>query len=106
MISPLSRDIAAKRGLRLGQTKAKNLAVYGNLTGTGNPLIAGWSTSNVTISTDPLGCAAGYTTISVSATIPYTSIIAGMFCSNWIGACTNFGSFNIPTQHEEPSIGQ
>src|SRR5215468_10877208 len=32
------------------QTNAKNLAVYGNLAGTGSPLIPGWSTGNVSIS--------------------------------------------------------
>jgi hypothetical protein len=82
-----------------GQTNAKNLAVYGNLDGTGNTLITGWSTTNITITTSPAGCAAGYTTIIVTATIPYTSIILASFLPI-------SSTFNMSTQHEEPSIGQ
>ena len=82
-----------------GQTNAQNLAVYGNLAGTGNPLITGWSTSNVTITTSPTAnCGAGYTTIIVTATIPYTSII--------LASMPIAGTINLSARHEEPSIGQ
>src|SRR5262245_25863739 len=35
---------------------AKNLAVFGNMAGTGSPLIPGWQTTDVTISFQPTDC--------------------------------------------------
>lgn len=82
-----------------GVANAKNLAVYGNLAGTGSPLITGWATSNVTITTSPANCATQPYTIIVTATIPYTSIMVASFLPI-------SSTFTLTAQHEEPSLGQ
>ena len=92
-----------------GQTNAINLAVYGNLAGTGNPLIKGWgptgnnwggANNNVTITTLPaVNCAVGYTTINVSAAFPFDSFIVASFLPI-------SSTRTMHAQHEEPSIGQ
>ena len=75
-----------------GLTNAQNLAVYGNIAGSGSPLISGWSTANVTL-TQPASCASNPTIIQLSATVPFTSImLAGM-------------PTTLSTQHEERWIG-
>lgn len=86
-----------------GASKAQNLAVYGNLAGSGNPLIAGWQkngvNNNVTITTDPANCASVQQTIIVTANVPYNSIILAAFLP-----IQNI--YTLTAQHEEPSIGQ
>jgi Flp pilus assembly protein TadG len=68
-------------GTPWGVTNAKKLAVYGNTAGTGNPLISGWSTTNVTV-TYTSGCTSSPLqafNITVTASIPYSSIIVAGF---------------------------
>jgi Flp pilus assembly protein TadG len=68
---------------------AQNIAVYGNLSGTGNALVPNWEANggpnnNVTITCGSI--------IVVSAKIPYDSI-------------TLLISITLSTQHEEPQLG-
>jgi hypothetical protein len=82
-----------------GLTNAKNLAVYGNLAGTGNALITGWSTSNVTLQ-QPSDCGAlpNPTIIQLKATVPFTAIMLSA------GGLSNSITMNV--QHEERWIGE
>jgi hypothetical protein len=84
-----------------GLTNAKNLAVYGKLTvGAGDqPLITGWSTSNVTLQ-QPSDCAAlpDPTIIQLNATVPFTAIM--------LSAVGLSNTVTLNVQHEERWIGQ
>lgn len=80
-----------------GLTNAKNLAVYGNLSGTGNPLITGWSLSNITLQ-QPTDCSTLPTIIQLKATVPFTAtMLSAVGLSNTI-------TMNV--QHEERWIGE
>jgi hypothetical protein len=59
-----------------GLTNVKELAVYGNLAGSGNPLLKSWSTSNVTLQ-QPSDCGAlpNPIIIQLKATVPFTSMM-------------------------------
>lgn len=54
-------------------TKAKNIAVFGNATGTGNPILSGYTTSQVNI---PAGTvvSASKIYVTVTANYPYLSL--------------------------------
>jgi hypothetical protein len=87
-----------------GLTNAKNLAVYGNLAGTGNPLIAGWATSDVTL-LQPTDCSSLPTIIQLKATVPFTAIMLSAATSVLSGVgLSNSITWNV--QHEERWIGQ
>jgi Flp pilus assembly protein TadG len=73
---------------------AQNLAVYGNLAGTGNPLVPNWNALGGTNNHVNVTCGS---TVIVSANIPYTSIIRTAFLPN--------GTYTLRTQHEEPQVG-
>jgi TadE-like protein len=78
-----------------GLTNAQNLAVYGNTAGSGNPLITGWSTSNVTLA-QPTSCAstpASDQVVQLTASVPFTSIM-------FVGLAST-----LYAQHEERWIG-
>ncbi len=78
-----------------GLTNAQNLAVYGNTGGTGNPLISGWSTANVTLA-QPTSCAgtpANDQMVKLTATVPFAAIM-------FVGLPST-----LNTQHEERWIG-
>jgi Flp pilus assembly protein TadG len=74
---------------------AQNLAVYGNLAGTGNPLVPNWNASGGTNNHVNITCGS---TIVVSANIPYTSIIGATFLPIE-------STYTLRTQHEEPQVG-
>jgi Flp pilus assembly protein TadG len=80
-----------------GLTRAKNVAVYGNISGTGVPLVHGWVTGDIS-RTAPANCAASFNKITLSANVPFTAL-------TWqvVGLPTNL-TFNV--QHEERWIGQ
>jgi hypothetical protein len=81
-----------------GLTNAKNLAVYGNIAGSGDPLIHGWSTSNVTLQ-QPSDCTAlpNPTIIQLKGTISYTgTLLSAVGLSNAI---------TMHVQHEERYVG-
>jgi Flp pilus assembly protein TadG len=83
-------------GTAWGVSNAKNLAVYGTLTagGSGTELISGWSTSNVQV-TYTSGCTSSPLqafNITVTAAIPYTSIIVA-------------GTYTMHATHQESSLG-
>lgn len=81
-----------------GLTNAKNLAVYGNLAGTGSPLIPGWSTANVTLQ-QPSSCpATSPIIIQLQASVPFTAVM--------LSAIGLANSFTFHVQHEERSIGE
>jgi Flp pilus assembly protein TadG len=64
-------------GTTWGVTNAQNLAVYGNIAGTGNSLISGWSTDKVHVSYTS-GCTNSPPqafNITVTATFTYNPII-------------------------------
>ena len=95
------RDAARYLGsLRAGEctgqiASAQNLAVYGNLAGTGNPLVPNWNATGGTNNNVNVTCAS---TIIVSAKIPYTSIINAPFLPIE-------STYTLSTQHEEPQVG-
>jgi TadE-like protein len=80
-----------------GLTNAKNLAVYGNVNGTGPSLIAGWSTTNITLQ-QPSDCSTPPTIIQLTATVPFTSIM--------LSAVGLSNSITMHVQHEERWIGE
>jgi Flp pilus assembly protein TadG len=74
---------------------AQNLAVYGNLAGSGNPLVPNWNASGGTNNHVNITCGS---TIIVSANIPYTPIIGATFLPIE-------STYTLRTQHEEPQVG-
>jgi Flp pilus assembly protein TadG len=80
-----------------GLTNAKNLAVYGNVTGTGSPLITGWTTSNVTMEV-PTSCTTNPGVIRLSTDVPFTAIMWSVLGFS--------NSITLNTKHEERWIGQ
>src|SRR5262245_55646331 len=85
-----------------GLTDAKHLAVYGKLTvvsGVDQPLIAGWSTTNITL-TLPTDCTAlpSPTIIKLTATVPFTGIM--------LDAIGLSNAITMHVQHEERWIGE
>lgn len=92
-------------------TNAQRLAVYGNLTGIGLPLITGWSANggannyvNVRF-LDPnnnfqvTSCNTSPSVIQVQAEFPYRTIMLSAIVPNT-------GTLTLFAQHEEPSSGQ
>jgi Flp pilus assembly protein TadG len=94
---------------------AKNLAVYGTLDSTNaNPLIPGWTPENVCTSSNPCMSTIGglltlvsplcppannsFTTIELSAAVPYTGIMFGA------AGLSNF--WTIKVKHQERSVGE
>jgi Flp pilus assembly protein TadG len=74
---------------------AQNIAVYGNLNGTGDALVPNWDANggvnnNVNIICGP--------TIVVSAKIPYRSLILASFLPI-------SSTLTLSTEHEEPQVG-
>jgi Flp pilus assembly protein TadG len=70
--------VCPSSGTGWGVSNAQNLAVYGNIAGTGNPLISGWSPSDVQV-TYSAGCTNSPPepfNITVTATFPYTPFMA------------------------------
>jgi Flp pilus assembly protein TadG len=82
-----------------GLTNAKNVAVYGNVAGTGSALITGWATTNITLQ-QPSDCTAlpDPIILQLQATVPYTGLMLPV-----IGFSN---SFTFPVQHEERWIGE
>jgi Flp pilus assembly protein TadG len=74
---------------------AQNLAVYGNLAGTGNALVPNWSASGGPNNHVDITCGS---TIIVSAKFPYTSIILATFLPIQ-------STYTLRTEHEEPQVG-
>lgn len=71
-----------------GGTRAKNLAVYGNIAGTGNPLISNWTTSSLTVTVPTTATCANSTVttipiIEMTASVPYRPILMAAFGSTW-----------------------
>jgi Flp pilus assembly protein TadG len=82
-----------------GLTNAKNLAVYGNIAGTGDPLIPGWTTATVSLQSPICGAAfSDPVVIDLRAAVPYS-----LFMLTAIGL-SNSITFNV--KHEERSIGE
>ena len=89
-------------GTPWGVSNAKNLAVYGTLTagGSGTELIRGWSTSDVQV-TYTSGCTNSPPqafNITVTAAIPYTSIIVASFLPIP-------STYTMNATHQESSLG-
>lgn len=80
-----------------GVVRATNLALYGNIQGTGNVRIANWGTGNFTVTSTACPVAPG-ATIKISATVPFTAV-------GWqyMGLPA---TLNMTVQHEEKWIGQ
>jgi Flp pilus assembly protein TadG len=71
---------------------AQNLAVYGSFTA-GTPLIPNWQPSNVTVT-----CPATLSSVTVSATFPYTPLILVKFLPI-------ASTYTLSAQHVEPQVG-
>jgi Flp pilus assembly protein TadG len=78
--------------------KAKNLAVYGNLSGTGPALISGWQTGGGANNQVNVDCS-NADKILVSAKAPYTTLMLG-------AVLPGVGTFTLSAQHEECTDGQ
>lgn len=82
-----------------GLDKARNLTVYGNLTGSGTPAVDGWSTRDIVLDT-PTSCSgtSGLGVIRLSSTVRYNALI-------WqsVGLPSTI-SFRI--EHEERWLGE
>ena len=93
-----------------GLTNAKKLAVYGNIAGTGDPLIQDWSTTNITLQ-QPSDCTAlpNPAIIQLTAAVPFTSIMlpAATGALRALGIPTNQlpNSITMHVRHEERWIG-
>jgi len=74
---------------------AQNIALYGNLTATGNPLVPNWNANGGANNNINITCGS---TIVVSAKIPYDSIILASFLPI-------SSTLTLSTQHEEPQLG-
>jgi len=74
---------------------AQNIAVYGNLNGTGTALVPNWNANGGVNNNVNITCGS---TIVVSAKIPYDSIIFGSFLPI-------SSTLTLSTQHEEPQVG-
>jgi len=74
---------------------AQNIAVYGNLSGTGNALVPNWDANGGANNNVNITCGS---IIVVSAKIPYDSIILAKFLPI-------SSSLTLSTQHEEPQLG-
>jgi hypothetical protein len=82
-----------------GLTDAENLAVYGNIAGTGSPIITGWSTSAISLAQPTPDCSSLSTStiIQLTATVPYTPLML---------SAVGINSLSMNAQHEERWIGQ
>jgi TadE-like protein len=85
-----------------GLDKAKNLAVYGSVTNTGQPLIPGWTTATVNAywmpaNVDVSSCPTPSSIIEMRADVPYTG-----FMFSTIGL-SNIWTLHV--KHQERSIG-
>jgi Flp pilus assembly protein TadG len=74
---------------------AQNIAVYGNLNGTGNALVPNWNANGGPNNNVNITCGS---TVVVSAKIPYDSIILASFLPI-------SSTLTLSTQHEEPQLG-
>jgi hypothetical protein len=83
-----------------GLSNAKNLAVYGNVAGTGSPLVPGWTTGMVTLQL-PSTCpppADPARVVSLQASVPYALVML-----NAIGLSN---TMTLQARHEERWIGE
>ena len=76
---------------------AQNLAVYGNIAGTGSPLIPGWLPANVNVSFQP-DCSDPDFKITVSASPTYTTLMLGT-------VFPGIATLPLPAQHVQESAG-
>jgi Flp pilus assembly protein TadG len=74
---------------------AQNIAVYGNVNGTGDALVPNWHGNGGTNNNVNITCGS---TIIVSAKIPYSSIILASFLPI-------SSMLTLTTEHEEPQVG-
>lgn len=89
------------------QTKARNLALFGNTDGTGNALVHGWKASDISVSVldindDPITDCSGVPSLvkiaMTSSKVPYDSLMWGI-----VGLPN---SINMSVSHQERWIGQ
>ncbi len=93
--------ICPSSGTGWGVSNAQNLVVYGNIAGTGNPLISGWSTSDVTISAP--SCQTNPPVpfnITVTATFSYSPIII----TNLVPGSASATALTMSATDEEASV--
>ncbi len=124
--SMLEQNIALEKGLRAAAeyaarsplngsnelaatevTAVKNVAMYGNAAGSGDPRVLGWTdASSITISYDhtQLSVADSPTIVVIQfeANVTYTPVVPGMFDFGLFKAVT---SFDLNAEHEQAHIG-
>ena len=81
-----------------GLTNARNLAVYGNLSGTGPALISGWTVGNVQLALPSDNCVSTPTVVKLTATPQYNAMMLSVFILS--------NSLSMSVQHEETWIGE
>jgi hypothetical protein len=81
-----------------GLDNAKRLAVFGNLAGTGDPVVSGWATTDVSLSTPSTCTTSPLGVIRLTANVPFA---ATMWQAIGLPA-----TITLSVQHEERWIGQ
>lgn len=122
--SLLSEIVAVEKGLRAGamiaarsptlplgsagaitETQVKNVAMYGNPSGTGNPRVEGW-TNPATITITPrieIINGLSVTVFRLDATVPYTPVVPGLFDGMFFFDFTQ--NFSLRAVHDQGYIG-
>jgi hypothetical protein len=77
-------------------TNAKNLAVYGNIAGTGSALVTGWQVSGGSNNNVSVDCSTP--SITVTAKFPYNPLILASFMPL-------ASTVTLSGQHTEESVG-
>lgn len=80
-----------------GVQKSKNLALYGNVDGTGSIRLKNWSSGNITVNSSVCPIAAG-ATVGISATVPFQALVW-----RYVGLP---GSITLRVNYEAKWIGQ
>ncbi len=119
--SLLSEIVAVEKGLRAGAmiaarnptatlsgaqiTRVKNVAMYGNPSGAGNPRVAGWTnpgTITITPRTETID-GLNVTVFRLDATVPYTPVVPGFFDGLFFFDFTQ--NFTLRAVHDQGHIG-
>lgn len=119
--SLLSEIVAVEKGLRAGAmiaarnptdtlngatiTRIKNVAMYGNPNGAGNPRVEGWTnpaTITITPRTETINGLA-VTVFRLDAVVPYTPVVPGLFDGMFFFDFTK--NFSLRAVHDQGYIG-
>lgn len=113
----MQQSTAIEKGLRTGalyaarvdtplsaddETTVGNLVKYGNADGSGDLLVAGWSSGTLTVTEDSYtvtGASSTSSVIRVEASVPFDPLMPGLL--DFLG----FSTFTIELSHEQAYVG-